>query len=162
MRVQTESFLSSLSWVLQLQNLKAQSTHIRPTLCLMNQLTWHVYRPGQRLLLCGQKTTYSTVIWGPLYNADSWARLQTPDPSWGRGVPNTCTVPSPSWASPARVNVRTEQRADCLLPRCYGLPFQILICKPNPSSDRTPERKDPLALPLGAFRNSSSLQASVL
>lgn len=33
----------------------------------------------------------------------------------------------------AHINTGTEQRAD-LLPRCSGVPFHVLICKPKPSS----------------------------
>lgn len=57
-------------------------------------------------LLCGQRTTYSRVVWGPIYNADSWALFQALNRSQGKRGAITCIL-----GYCGHMDVKTAQRA---------------------------------------------------
>lgn len=97
----------------------------------------------------GRPPTFSRVIWGPIHNADSWARRQALNAFGGRGVPNTCTLTSPSRDPCAPVNRRTEQGADLSSPQMPWTPFRLSLRRPQPSPhEGSPERKNAFHEPI--------------
>lgn len=129
--VQTESFRLSLIYPASPVScgFKAREPKLpRSSLCLTSPPREALLMIRAGVFVVWSETTYSSVFWGPIYNADS-------------GHPSRPTRfrilarPFASSSCPQRHEQGTEGTP---LP---GSPFEVPIHKPKPSSAQTPERR---------------------